>query len=183
MNHKQLTINKGFTLIELLVAIGILAILSTIALVSYTQVRVSSRDVKRKDDLRQIATAVELFKQSTGKYPCAISGWQTSTGSWLVDDCSGTKTSLVPNYINIAPTDPKQNTSTPWASNGYGYYSASTDLGSCKAGQYYILVTQLENSKDADRNANKKYTACGLSYPMVVGGVSLSDNSYVVVNP
>lgn len=103
-------------------------------------------------------------------------------GTWLVDNCSGS-TNLVPTYINIAPKDPKQNTTTPWTTNGYGYYSASTDLGTCKAGQYYILVTQLENAKDTDRNATKQYTACGVTYPMVIGGQTLSANTYVVVNP
>lgn len=176
------TNSRGFTLAEIMVSIGILAIISTIGIAMFNQARINSRDAKRKQDLRSIAIAIELFKQTTGKYPCASTGWQTSAGTWLVNNCSGT-TDLVPSYINIAPKDPKQNTTTPWKTNGYGYYSASTDLGTCKAGQYYILVTQLENTKDTDRNASKQYTACGLTYSMVIGGQTLSDNTYVIVNP
>lgn len=182
ISHKQKT-TKGFTLIELMVAMGIVVVMSVIGIAMFTQVRINSRDAKRKQDLRQISVAAELFKQTTGKYPCASTGWQTSAGTWLIDNCSGSTTNLVPNYINIIPTDPKQNTSTPWSSNGYGYYSASTDLGTCKAGQYFVLVTQLENTRDTDRNASKQYTACGIAYPMVVNGNTFSDNSFVVVNP
>ncbi len=54
---------KGFTLIELMVAISIIAVLSTIGMVAYSKVQLLGRDARRKQDLRAIAQALEIFYQ------------------------------------------------------------------------------------------------------------------------
>lgn len=60
---------KGFTLIELLVAMTIVAVLAGISLVSYQGARRNARDGKRKTDLEQIRSAVEMCRADTGSYP------------------------------------------------------------------------------------------------------------------
>ena len=67
---------KGFTLIELLVVIAIIGLLSTLAVVSLSNARLKARDAKRMSDLKQIATAIELYSsdQDTSAYPVNISG-------------------------------------------------------------------------------------------------------------
>ncbi len=60
---------KGFTLIELLVAMTIVAVLAGISLVSYQGARKSARDGKRKTDLEQIRSAMEMCRADTGSYP------------------------------------------------------------------------------------------------------------------
>lgn len=65
MNKKE----KGFTLIELLVAMTIVAVLLGLALVSYQGARKSARDGKRKTDLEQIRSALEMYKADNGHYP------------------------------------------------------------------------------------------------------------------
>lgn len=60
---------KGFTLIELLVAMTIVAILSGLALVSLEGARKGSRDSKRKTDLEQIRSALEMCRADSGSYP------------------------------------------------------------------------------------------------------------------
>jgi general secretion pathway protein G len=62
----------GFTLIELLVAMTIVAVLMGIALVSYQGAKKSARDGKRKADLEQIRSALEMCRTDTGSYPAAI---------------------------------------------------------------------------------------------------------------
>lgn len=77
---------KGFTLIELLVAISIIGILVGLGLVSYQGARKSARDGKRKADLEQIRSGLEMCRADTGSYPAAPG------------DCS---------YISPVPKDPQ----------------------------------------------------------------------------
>lgn len=60
---------SGFTLIELLVAMTIVAVLMGIALVSYQGARKSARDGKRKADLEQVRSALEMCRTDAGSYP------------------------------------------------------------------------------------------------------------------
>lgn len=64
--------NKGFTLIELLVAMTIMAMLMAIALVSYQGARKSARDGRRRADLEQIRSALEMCRTDAGSYPNTI---------------------------------------------------------------------------------------------------------------
>lgn len=59
---------KGFTLIELLVVIAIIGILSTMVLVSLTDIRKKARNARRESDIRQIVLAMELDYSEDEKY-------------------------------------------------------------------------------------------------------------------
>lgn len=74
---------KGFTLIELLVAMTIIAVLSGIALVSYQGARKTARDGKRKADLEEIRSALEMYRTDCGTYPTGThySGWSITCGA------------------------------------------------------------------------------------------------------
>ncbi|MEK7075463.1 MAG: prepilin-type N-terminal cleavage/methylation domain-containing protein, partial [Patescibacteria group bacterium] len=52
---------KGFTLIELLVVIAIIGLLASVVMMSLGLARAKARDVKRRADLKQIMTAMELY--------------------------------------------------------------------------------------------------------------------------
>ncbi|OGV89935.1 hypothetical protein A2Z41_02790 [Microgenomates group bacterium RBG_19FT_COMBO_39_10] len=80
---------KGFTLIELLVVMTIIAVLSGLALVSYQGARKSARDGKRKADLEQIRSGLEMCRNDTGTYP---------VGTDPTSDCS--------DYLSPLPEDP-----------------------------------------------------------------------------
>lgn len=167
---------KGFTLIELLVAVVIIAILTTISLVVYAEVQKRARDVSRKQDLRSIQTALTLYYQKNGRFPCSDPGgsgsavWQKSGGDfWLQDSgCGLTVAPFDTKYINSLPRDPKNTSGFPWNASEYtyAYWSGQIALGpqtaGCPAGiaQYYILATKLENKNDSDRAAVKPYYFC-----------------------
>lgn len=183
---------QGFTLIELLVAITITAILSTIGFVSYSQAQVLSRDARRKQDLKAVATALEIYRQknSTYPYPGQI---DDQTKLWYKsgegDDWLGGADSrglVAGGYINKMPQDPSQKDPSscfPWETIGekcfaYAYFSG-TMSGSCTSGKgkLYLLVARLENSNDPEAGNQVKPNGCDL-YPATV-----QPNIYYIANP
>lgn len=61
--------SEGFTLIELLIVIVIISVLATFLMVNFIGVRQRGRDAERKSDLRQIQSALELYRSDQGSYP------------------------------------------------------------------------------------------------------------------
>ncbi len=102
---------KAFTLIELVVVIAIIAVLSVVGMVSFSGMNTKSRDTRRIQDLQKIAAALEIFRQADiGKsYP-------TTTAP------------LVPNYLQVLPTDPKTKTNYSYTRgpNSYRYTLTAT---------------------------------------------------------
>lgn len=60
---------QGFTLIELLVTIAIIGVISTFAVIALGEVRAKSRAAKRVSDIKQLASALELYYADNGAYP------------------------------------------------------------------------------------------------------------------
>lgn len=89
---------RGFTLLEILVSITIIAVLTAIGIVSYSSVNKRSRDVKRKSDLEQVRSALEMYRADNGEYPNIGSGFLNA---------SGLDTDLVDSgYMPQVPDDP-----------------------------------------------------------------------------
>lgn len=59
---------RGFSLIELLVVISIIALLFSIILASLNTARMKARDARRKIDVHQIVTALNLYYNSKGNW-------------------------------------------------------------------------------------------------------------------
>lgn len=67
---KKEKLMKGFSLIELLVVIGIIAILTGLVAFNFNSARMRARDVQRKSDLRELRSALELYKNDNNQqYP------------------------------------------------------------------------------------------------------------------
>ncbi len=162
----QMSNVKGFTLIELMVVITIIAILSAISFVVYSEVQQGARDSKRKSDLRSISQALLLYHQKNGRFPCTEDSiWQKSSDAapWVRDptSCVTSSVPLGENYIDLLPKDPKQNDADtcagPWVEDcfKYSYWAgdgSTVGLPNCPAkGQVFALVARLEKS-DSDSN-------------------------------
>lgn len=166
---------KGFTLIELLVAITIISIIAAVGFTSYNAAQVRGRDAKRKQDLRAIAVALEIYRQKNGRYPCdsTAATHQTSYGKnpgdfWIVDRGSACDSTLpaVPfdqNFISSMPLDPLNTGDVLTAGNySYSYNNGGNGGfgGTCGWGQGFILRARLENINDKDSCKAQQYKRC-----------------------
>jgi len=114
--------NKGFTLIELLVVIAIIGLLASVVLLALNSARAKSRDAKRIADMRQIATALELYFNDNSSYPTSATGGSLGKLSGPVAP------GLSPTYIGLLP-----NSQTPGdgpcttATNKYMYEGGTSN--------------------------------------------------------
>lgn len=63
-------------MIEILVVVAIIALLTTIGIISYTATNRRARDGKRRADLEQIRSALVLYRTDNGEYPESLD-WDT----------------------------------------------------------------------------------------------------------
>lgn len=117
---------KGFTLIELLVVISIISLLATLAVTSLQNAQKKSRDTRRRSDLKQVSTALELYFDTNSGYPSTSGAWWgycSTYGSHPTSGANGWVPNLAPTYMGALPLDPK-----PIGTNGcYLYRSDGTD--------------------------------------------------------
>ncbi len=168
--------SRGLTLIEIIIAIAIVSILATVMALNIGGTLIRSRDAQRKNDLKKIQIALQLYYQDHGVYPStynSISGyWQDySTGSqpWIPE--------LISQYIEKLPVDPVSGSVYMYV--GYVYPNPSSQNG-CKAGETYTLFTTLENAQDPDliQNANSQDCTGALFKDNGISG-----NAYFLTSP
>ena len=74
---------RAFTLIELLISIAIIGILSSVVLANLQSSRSKARDAQRIATIKQIQTALEVYKVKNGTYP------QTSSDGTIRNNSCG----------------------------------------------------------------------------------------------
>ncbi|MBI4066668.1 prepilin-type N-terminal cleavage/methylation domain-containing protein [Candidatus Gottesmanbacteria bacterium] len=136
--------DKGFTMIEVLVASIIIAVLVAIGVVSYASINRRSRDAKRKSDLEQMRSALEMFRADYGAYPAVNTSDFGSAGNL---NTGSDTTGLIDDYMNAIPTDPLSTA---------GYYFQAISVG----GTYvsYCICANLE----AEAGSN----SCSVTLPI-----------------
>lgn len=152
------TLKQGFTLIELLIVIAIIGILSGLLFANFSGARERARDTKRKTDLKQIKSALQLYYNDFGKFPgsgagntiagCGAAG--NAVCSWTSGNVAGSAFAAgnpSNTYMGTLPGDPQSPTVQ---------YSYVTD-----AVVDYKLTTTLENASDTD--AAKSQSQCGVA--------------------
>ena len=66
---KLVKLSKGFTLVELLIVVSIIGILASMIITNVTSSRSKADDAKRKSDLNQLKTAMQLYYGDNQGYP------------------------------------------------------------------------------------------------------------------
>lgn len=120
---------RGFTLIELLVVISIISLLSALLLSNFVGVRQRGRDGQRKSDLRQIQSALELYRADNGTYLATM----PACGQPITNPL-GTAT-----YMKKVPCD-------PLSGSAYSYVPASDNFS-------YTLSACIENDGDSQKDS------------------------------
>lgn len=146
---------KGFTLIELLVVIAIISVLAGLLVANFVGVRQRGRDAQRKSELRQIQSALELYRSDNGTYPGTL--YSTSCPA------SGPFSYNSVTYMQKVPCDPLQDTDYTFSSTG---------------GLTYTIYACLENINDSDRDADDEATGPPADQCAGTGVVS-----YTLTNP
>lgn len=159
-NHQQSIINdqrlSGFSLVELLVVIAIITMVMVSIFPNFTGARQRARDNQRKSDLKNIQSALELFKSDqTAPTAYPVSNFVTPglcSKCWSSDgNCGSVAGSNV--YMRKFPCDPAGGTTpTP-----YIYTKDVSDS------YRYTLSACLENPVDADKDTSN-VTGCTTSY-------------------
>jgi general secretion pathway protein G len=100
LNRIHYTLHPGFTLIELMIVVVILGLLATIIMPRILNRPEQARRVKAKIDIRNIESALALFKTDTGHFPTTSEGLEV-----LVSD-PGIKGYNKDGYLDKVPLDP-----------------------------------------------------------------------------
>ncbi len=113
----------GFTLIELLIVVAIIGVLATLLMANFIGVRQRARDAQRKSDLRQIQSALEIYRADNSSYALSL----PSCGLPFV--YNGTT------YMQKVPCDA--------LGGSYAFSSAGTT---------YLITACLENTNDSQKD-------------------------------
>ena len=122
----------GFTIVELLIVIVVIGILAAITIVAYNGIQARANDARRDSDIKQLKTALAIYKSDTGLYPDAC-------GSGTGCNVSNLASALVPGYLGKIPQDP--NSATPYnyvratsSDDSYGIRVSYQAKPTCKTG-------------------------------------------------
>lgn len=147
---------SAFTLIELLITVSVMATLTGMVAMNVFGSLAKARDAKRKQDLRTLRTAIDLYFNINGIYPPSSDAttWAPFTSS--VTEIKGCGTKTIPTscdwgdpwtqggvlYMPSLPKDPK-------GGQKYFYFRGTNSRLN------YFLAAKLERANDPDIETTK----------------------------
>ena len=176
--RKKVRLQQGFTLAEIVIVFAIIALITTAALgTGFISSRQSARDARRRNNVRNLATALEAYFNDHNQYPASNNGVIVACGPAGADDCDWGDAFTDENgtiYMARLPDDP--------GSNQYLYRSSGI------AWQLYVALEN-EDHPDLDRNEDGVYTSADDGWEFVDCGPGYcnfglsSGNTTVDTNP
>lgn len=174
--HTKIDMKKrGFTLIEILITVSIVALLSGLVMINIIGNLAKARDSKRKNDLRELKTSLDLYYNINNMYPpSASSGWPPSfDGNETITGCGVLTTPTACAwgsawsqggvvYMSPLPKDPT-------GTQAYFYRRASSGRLT------YLLVAKMERSFDPDITRSQEICADPTVYQFQPGWYIVCD--------
>lgn len=137
---------RGFTLIEMMIVVAIIAILVSILVPNFVRARAQAQTSACEGNLKEIATAIELFQTDNDHYP----------SSGTVD---GNNVELQP-YLRQTPVDP--------AAGPGAYYTFTVSNGDTGSAAYLIVCPGTHDPGTLQNiSVNTKFTH--IEYSSVAG--------------
>lgn len=163
---------RGFTIVELLIVIVVIGILAAITIVAFNGVQSRARDSVRKNDLAQLAKAIQIYAVDKGDNVEAGCGGGNAGWGWLSSDYDGAgpwisidQCLLNGNYLRQPLKDPSGFTSCTGLTC-FAYLKSS-----CAAGTWLLahLETLPQTGAEADGTCNSTWdTSYGVNYVLKV---------------
>ncbi len=170
--------SKGFTLIEIVLVIGILAIITAVAIIAINPVRQfeQARNTTREGHINSIGNAFYIYQiENKGRYPDCVPGYNQ------VVDVSECEDELVPIFIAQLPEDP-----SPGERYMIGYENENKT-------RIKVYSTSLEylGTRDARRKSDirhimwamEMYYVINEEYPELISESGISDRMALGENP
>jgi general secretion pathway protein G len=137
---------RGFTLIEMMIVVAIIAILVSIVVPNFIRARAQAQTAACEANLKEIATAIELYQTDNDQYPA----------SGTVD---GTNTALQP-YLKQIPVDP-----VAGPGQYYTYTVTNPDTGTAS----YVIVCPGTHDPATLQNISQGTTDTHIQYSSQAG--------------
>ncbi len=149
--------NDAFTLVELLVSIAVIATIIGLALPNFLGARSRARDARRKGELNQVKTALQLYYNDYKVYPPAGSGGVGKLN--YIAGCGSNGATLCPATCSVAFAAGATGCNTVYMSKFPGELGTSMFYYQVSSGDDFCLKGSLENASDSD--IANSWSRCG----------------------
>ena len=151
MKTNSLINKKAFTLIELLVAIAIIATLIGLAIPNFLGARSRAKDARRKGEVQQLKSALQLYYNDYKAYPAASNGTVNGVSVFnYIAGCGASGSSLCPATCTSDFAAGGAGCDTVYTSKFPGELGSSMFYYQRNSGADYCLKVPLENASDSD---------------------------------
>ena len=149
--------NDAFTLIELLVSIAVIATIIGLSLPNFLGARVRARDARRKSELSQLKTALQLYYNDYKIFPPSVVSGGTGKTNYI-SGCGSAGTDVCPGTCSVDFAAGGTGCDTVYMTKFPGELGTSMFYYQKNSGADFCLKGSLENASDSEIAAS--WTRC-----------------------